>query len=61
LICFARENAVAFVKEFEKEEGRAAWVIGTVEKAKDGTNKAFIMEKPRVIEVPPKDTEGQLW
>ena len=35
-----------------------AWIIGIVEK---GSRTARIIDKPRVIEVPAKEKEGELW
>lgn len=58
LISFPREQAAAFCKEIEKYEGYQAWIIGIVEK---GGRTARIIDKPRVIEVPAKDKEGELW
>jgi len=58
LICLPREQAAAFCKDMERLEGSQAWIIGIVEK---GTRTARIIEKPRVIEVPSKEREGELW
>jgi len=58
LICLPREQAAAFCKEIEQLEGSQAWIIGIVEK---GDRTARIIEKPRVIEVPFKDKDGELW
>ena len=58
LISLPREQAVAFCKDIEKQEGYQSWIIGIVEK---GTRTACIIDKPRVIEVPAKDREGELW
>lgn len=58
LIALQREKAIAFCQEIQKVEGYPAWIIGVVEK---GNRTATIVETPRVIEVPEKDTEGQLW
>jgi len=58
LICLPREQAAAYCKEIEKQEGYQAWIIGIVEK---GNRTARIIDKPRVIEVPAKDKEGSLW
>lgn len=58
LICLPREQAAAFCKEIEAAEGSQAWIIGIVEK---GDRLARIIDKPRVIEVPFKDKEGELW
>ena len=77
LICLPREQAAAYCKvwpnitqiqfetyfvfllqDIEKQEGYQAWIIGIVEK---GQRTARIIDKPRVIEVPVKDKEGELW
>lgn len=58
LITLPREQAAAFCKKIESEEGYQAWIIGIVEKA-DRT--ARIIDKPRVIEVPSKDKVDELW
>ncbi|ESO06545.1 hypothetical protein HELRODRAFT_184938 [Helobdella robusta] len=58
LISLPREQAAAFCKDIEKQEGYQAWIIGIVEK---GNRTARIIDKPRVIEVPAKDKEGELW
>jgi len=58
LICLPREQAAAFCKEIEAAEGSQAWIIGIVEK---GDRLARIIDKPRIIEVPFKDKEGELW
>jgi selenide,water dikinase len=58
LIALPREQAAAFCKDIEKQEGYQAWIIGIVEK---GTRTARIIDKPRVIEVPAKEKDGELW
>jgi len=58
LICLPREQAAAFCKDVEKQEGYPAWIVGIVEK---GQRTARIIDKPRVIEVPAKEKEGELW
>lgn len=58
LICLPREQAAAFCKDIEKQEGYQAWIIGIVEK---GNRSARIIDKPRVIEVPSKERDGELW
>lgn len=58
LIALPREQAAAFCKDIEKQEGYQAWIIGIVEK---GSRSARIIDKPRVIEVPAKEKEGELW
>lgn len=58
LICLPREQAAAYCKDIEKQEGYQAWIIGIVEK---GNRTARIIDKPRVIEVPTKEKDGSLW
>lgn len=58
LICLPREQAAAYCKDIEKQEGYQAWIIGIVEK---GQRTARIIDKPRVIEVPAKDRDVVLW
>merc|ERR1711909_255229 len=58
LICLPREQAAAYCKDMQKVEGYQAWIIGIVEK---GNRTARIIDKPRVIEVPAKEKEGELW
>ncbi|KYQ60748.1 Selenide, water dikinase [Trachymyrmex zeteki] len=58
LICLPREQAAAYCKDIEKQEGYQAWIIGIVEK---GLRTARIIDKPRVIEVPAKEKDGELW
>ncbi len=58
LVVLSRENAVAFCKDIQAQEGYQAWIIGVVEK---GDRTAKIIDKPRIIEVPANDTEGELW
>ena len=58
LIALPREQAAAFCKDIEKQEGYQSWIIGIVEK---GNRSARIIDKPRVIEVPAKEREGELW
>ncbi|XP_039277236.1 LOW QUALITY PROTEIN: inactive selenide, water dikinase-like protein [Nilaparvata lugens] len=48
LICLPREQAAAYCKEIEKQEGFPAWIIGIVER---GGRSARIIEKPRVLEI----------
>lgn len=58
LICLPREQAAAYLKEIDKQEGYQAWIIGMVDK---GERTARIIDKPRIIEVPAKEKEGELW
>ena len=58
LICLPREQAAAFCKDIEKEEGYQSWIIGIVE---NGDRTARIIEKPRIIDVPSKDKPDELW
>merc|ERR1712008_314259 len=55
LICLPREQAAAYCKDIEKQEGYQAWIIGIVEK---GQRTARIIDKPRVIEVPANGEGG---
>jgi len=54
----AQGNSAAYCKDIQKVEGYQAWIIGIVEK---GNRTARIIDKPRVIEVPAKEKEGELW
>lgn len=58
LIALPREQAAAYCKDIEKQEGNQAWIVGVVEK---GNRSARIIDKPRTIEVPAKEKEGELW
>jgi selenide,water dikinase len=58
LVALPREQAAAFCKDIQMQEGYQAWIIGIVEK---GNKTARIIDKPRIIEVPAKDTDGELW
>ena len=58
LMCLPREQAASFCKEIEKQEGYPAWIIGIVEK---GPKTARIIDKPRIIEVPTRERDGELW
>jgi selenide,water dikinase len=58
LIALPREQAAAYCKDIQSQEGFQAWIIGIVEK---GNRTARIIDKPRIIEVPAKDTENELW
>lgn len=58
LVALPRDQAAAFCKDIEKQEGCPAWIIGIVEK---GNRTARIIDKPRVIEVPAKERDGELW
>jgi len=58
LVALPREQAAAYCKDIQNQEGFQAWIIGIVEK---GNKTARIIDKPRIIEVPAKDTEGELW
>ena len=48
----------SFFQDIEKQEGYQAWIIGIVEK---GNRTARIIDKPRIIEVPAKEKDGELW
>jgi len=58
MIALPREQAAAFCKDIEKTEGYQAWIVGIVEK---GNRTARIIDKPRVIEVPSKEKDNELW
>ena len=58
LVALPREQAAAYCKDIQNQEGFQAWIIGIVEK---GNKTARIIDKPRIIEVPAKDTDGELW
>jgi len=58
LICLSREQAQAFCNDIEEQEGYHSWIVGSVEK---GDRTARIIENPRVIEIPTKDKDGELW
>ena len=46
------------IKDIEKQEGYQSWIVGIVEK---GQRTARIIDKPRVIEVPGKEKDEELW
>ncbi|KAK2579298.1 hypothetical protein KPH14_008256 [Odynerus spinipes] len=58
LVVLPREQAAAYCKALEKTEHRQAWIVGIVE---NGERMARIIDRPRVIEVPPKDSGASLW
>ncbi|ODM87925.1 Selenide, water dikinase [Orchesella cincta] len=58
LICLARDQAAHFITEIERLEGYQAWVVGTVE---SGNRTARLIDKPRIIEVPGTERDGELW
>jgi selenide,water dikinase len=58
LMCLPREQAAAFCKEIESTEGYPSWIIGIVEK---GDRTARLIEKARMIEVPARETDQELW
>jgi len=58
LIVMPREQAAAFCKDMERLEGSQSWIIGIVER---GEREAKVIDKPRIIEVPSKEKEGELW
>ena len=51
VICLSREQAAAFCKDIEKQEGFQDWIIGIVE---NRNRTARIIDKRRVIEVAAK-------
>jgi len=58
LIVMPREQAAAYCKDMERLEGSQSWIIGIVER---GEREAKVIDKPRIIEVPSKEREGELW
>jgi len=56
LVVLPHEQAAAYCKDIQEQEGYQAWIIGVVEK---GDRTAKIVDKPIIIEVPAKDTEEQ--
>lgn len=48
LIAFPREQAAAFCREMDSQDGNPAWIIGVVD---SGERTATMSPKPRVIEV----------
>jgi len=58
LVILPRDQATHYIKDIEKQEGHRAWIVGLVEK---GNRTAKIVDKPRIIEVPGQDREGELW
>ena len=58
LVVLPGEHAAAYCKAIQAQEDYQAWIIGVVEK---GDRTAKIVDKPRIIEVPEKDTEGEVW
>ncbi|CAJ1055118.1 selenide%2C water dikinase 3 [Xyrichtys novacula] len=63
LVCLPREQAAKFCSEMKSQscgaggQGAAggAWIIGIVEK---GDRRARIIDKPRIIEVPPRGSQA---
>ncbi|KAG8002409.1 AP-4 complex subunit beta-1 [Nibea albiflora] len=63
LVCLPREQAAKFCSEMKSQSSGAggqgaaggAWIIGIVEK---GDRRARIIDKPRIIEVPPRGISG---
>uniref|UniRef100_A0A8V0X6A9 selenide, water dikinase n=1 Tax=Gallus gallus TaxID=9031 RepID=A0A8V0X6A9_CHICK len=53
LLCLPREQAARFCSELRaRTGGRPAWIVGIVER---GARGARVIEKPRLIEVPPPE------
>ena len=51
MLCLPREQAARFCSELRSRSGgRPAWIVGIVER---GARGARVIEKPRLIEVPP--------
>lgn len=63
LVCLPREQAAKFCSEMKSQSTGAggqgavggAWIIGIVEK---GDRRARIIDKPRIIEVPPRGSKA---
>ncbi|XP_077501560.1 inactive selenide, water dikinase-like protein [Amblyomma americanum] len=58
LMCLPKENADAYCKEIEQQEGDPAWII---EDVVEGEWVARLMDSPRMLEVPSADKESKLW
>lgn len=58
LVVLPRKQAALYCKDLESEEHRQAWIIGVV---LDGDNKARVIDRPRVIQVPAKENASGLW
>lgn len=58
LLVLPREQAAAYCKTLDKIETRQAWIVGLVE---DGARTARVIDRPRVIEVPAKETDNSLF
>ncbi|XP_043665203.1 inactive selenide, water dikinase-like protein [Vespula pensylvanica] len=58
LVVLPREQAAVYCKALEKVEHMNAWIVGIVE---SGERKARVIDRPRVIEVPSKNTTDSLW
>ena len=56
LVVLPRDQAAAFCKDIQAQEGYQAWIIGVVEK---GDRTAKIIDKPRIIEVLENDHDGE--
>jgi len=58
LVILPREQAAGYCAELELQDGRAAWIIGSVE---HGSRNASIVDQPTVLEVPEVEREFELW
>ena len=58
LVSLPREQAATYCKDLERLEGYPSWIIGVVE---TGPRTARIIEKPRILEVPSRDRDDDLW
>jgi len=47
-ICLPKPNAVRFMLDMKETDGSTCWLVGDVV---DGTNKAFIVESPTIVEI----------
>ncbi|CAG9315350.1 unnamed protein product [Blepharisma stoltei] len=48
LVILPRENAQSYIDDFERQEGRQAWIVGEVV---PGTKQARVVENPKIINV----------
>ncbi|UJR36226.1 hypothetical protein I4U23_028958 [Adineta vaga] len=58
LVVLPHDQAAAYCKDIQAQEGYQAWIIGVVEK---GDRTAKITDNPQVIEVPAQDRDNELW
>ena len=58
LVILPRDQAAGYCAELEQQDGRPAWIIGSVE---HGSRKATIVDQPTVLEVPEVERDFELW